>query len=61
MSECAAMYACDVEYCTEAQGEVPSKGARRKPRAFKFEGDNGCKKGDSTEGRGPAFEDRAYN
>ena len=55
------MYERDVEYCTEAQGEVPTKGAGKKPRSLKVERDDGCKKGDSTEGRGPAFEDRAYN
>ena len=44
------MYARDVEYCTEAQGEVPNKGAREKPRALKVERDDGCKKKDSAEG-----------
>ena len=45
-----AMYARDVEHCTEVQGEVPNKGTRGKPRALKVERDDGCKKEDSAEG-----------
>ena len=44
------MYARDVEYCTEAQGDVPDIGARRKPRSLMVERDDGCKKEDSAEG-----------
>ena len=37
----------DVEYCTEAQGDVLDIGARRKLRALMVARDHGCNKGES--------------
>ena len=46
---CKLLYARDIECCTEAQGDVPDIGARRKPKALMVERDDGRNKGESAE------------